>query len=206
MRLIGMLDSPFVRRVAVSMNLMGLPFTHESISVFGGYDAFAAINPLVKAPTLVTDDGTVLVDSGVILDYLEVLVPERRLTAFAPEDRVAAFRLIGLGIAACEKAVQLVYERQLRPPSNQLASWEERVIGQLRQSLDAIEAALPKDGTGWTFGPNALQPDVSCAIAWRFVIGKHPGLFEASDTPALAALSARAEASPEFAASPYDES
>jgi glutathione S-transferase len=74
MRLIGMLDSPFVRRVAISMQTMGLRYEHENLSVFSTYSAFAAINPVVKAPTLVTDSGVVLMESSLILDYLERLV------------------------------------------------------------------------------------------------------------------------------------
>ena len=81
MRLIGMLDSPYVRRVAISLRLMELPFAHAALSVFRNWTDFAAINPVVKAPTLVTGDGTVLMDSGLILEYAERLVPaERRLT------------------------------------------------------------------------------------------------------------------------------
>src|SRR6202000_939951 len=55
--------------------LMELPFSHEALSVFRNYEAFAAINPVVKAPTFVTDDGTVLMDSALILEYLERLPP-----------------------------------------------------------------------------------------------------------------------------------
>ena len=64
MRLIGMLDSPYVRRVAVSLKLMKLPFELEQLSVFQNYPQFEAINPVVKAPTLVTDDGAVLMDGN----------------------------------------------------------------------------------------------------------------------------------------------
>src|SRR5579859_555396 len=74
MRLIGMLDSPYVRRVAISLRLMELPFSHEALSVFRNFEAFAAINSVVKAPTFVTDDGVVLMDSALILEYLERLV------------------------------------------------------------------------------------------------------------------------------------
>ena len=59
MRLIGMLDSPYVRRVAVALDLLGIGFEHESVSVFRDYERFAAINPVVKAPSLVTDEGVV---------------------------------------------------------------------------------------------------------------------------------------------------
>src|SRR5207237_6777612 len=62
MQLIGMLDSPYVRRVAVSLQLLGVRFQHQSLSVFRTYTEFQKINPVVKAPTVVCDDGTVLMD------------------------------------------------------------------------------------------------------------------------------------------------
>ena len=79
MRLIGMLDSPYVRRVAISFTLMDLRFSHEPVSVFRHFGEFAQINPVVKAPTLVTDD-VVLMESSLILDYAQHLAsPERHL-------------------------------------------------------------------------------------------------------------------------------
>jgi glutathione S-transferase len=60
MRLIGMLDSPYVRRVAISLEHLGVPFEHEAVSVFSTFEEFRGINPVVKAPTLVCDDGEVL--------------------------------------------------------------------------------------------------------------------------------------------------
>ena len=49
MRLIGMMDSPYVQRVAASLQLMEVPFTSEQVSVFRDYDSFAAINPMAEA-------------------------------------------------------------------------------------------------------------------------------------------------------------
>src|SRR5262245_1884750 len=131
MRLIGMLDSPYVRRVAISLKLMGLDFRHEPISVFRDYDAFASINPAVKAPTLVTDTDEALMDSTLILEYAAALAPaERRLVPASPKDRCQALRLIGLALVACEKAVQIVYEN-MRPPERRHQPWLDRVSGQL---------------------------------------------------------------------------
>ena len=73
-----MLDSPYVRHVAVSMKLMGIPFEHQSLSVFRNFDEFHAINPLTKAPTLVLDDGELLVDSSHIIDWFERTAPAGR--------------------------------------------------------------------------------------------------------------------------------
>ncbi len=117
MQLIGMLDSPYVRRVAVSLTLLGVPFEHRPISVFRAFDAFAAINPVVKAPSLVCDDGEVLMDSTLILQYADSLADgKRRLMPTARGEMQHELRLIGLALAACEKSVQIVYERNLRPP------------------------------------------------------------------------------------------
>ena len=47
------MDSPFVRRVAVTLNLYAMPFEREIISVYGDADAVRKINPLGKVPALV---------------------------------------------------------------------------------------------------------------------------------------------------------
>ena len=73
MQLVGMLDSPYVRRAAISLRLLGVPFEHRSVSVFSTFEQFREINPVVKAPTLVCDDGTVLMDSTLIIDYAQAL-------------------------------------------------------------------------------------------------------------------------------------
>ena len=199
MRLIGMLDSPYVRRVAVSLKVMGLPFTHEPVSVFRQYDQFAAVNPVVKAPTLVTGHGIVLMDSTLILEHLERLVPEeRRLTPADIGDHARAQRVIGLALAACEKTVQIVYERNLRPEDKQHQPWIDRVQGQLSEAYRLLEAELGS-GEAWLFGPRPLQADITAAVAWRFTRSALPETVGDGEHPALAALSKRAEALPEFA-------
>ena len=67
MKLVGMLDSPFVRRSFITARMLGIPFEHQSLSVFRNFDEFHAINPLTKAPTLVLDDGEVLLRPGSVV-------------------------------------------------------------------------------------------------------------------------------------------
>ena len=45
MKLIGMLDSPYVRRVAISLELYGVDFVHEPLSVFSTFSEFHGENP-----------------------------------------------------------------------------------------------------------------------------------------------------------------
>lgn len=202
MQLIGMLDSPYVRRVAISLQLLQLPFEHRSLSVFRTFDQFRAINPVVKAPTLVCDDGTVLMDSTLILDYAEALAAPRSLMPSALPERQAALRTIGLALAACEKSVQLVYERNLRPPEKQHEPWAARVIGQIHAAYGELEAQLAKHPPGDT---RTGAAEVTTAVAWHFTERMLPGTVRDSGYPKLRALSARAEQLPEFIAAPYGD-
>ena len=204
MRLIGMMDSPFVRRVAISLRLMQLPFTHEQISVFRHYDDFAKLNPVVKAPTLVTDSGTVLMESSLILDYADRLAPPAlRLLPEDLEARAQALRFVGLALIACEKTVQIAYERNLRPAEKQYEPWIERVHGQLLAAYRLLEAEFGAI-EGWPSGARPLQQDISVAVAWRFTQSVLAETVEARQFPRLADFSARAEASPAFLSAPIE--
>ena len=85
-----MLDSPYVCRVAVSLQLLGVSFEHRSVSVFSTFEDFQEINPVVKAPSLVCDDGEVLMDSTLIIDYAEALARGRKSRAAEPEEKADA--------------------------------------------------------------------------------------------------------------------
>ncbi|WP_186045841.1 glutathione S-transferase family protein [Burkholderia gladioli] len=209
MKLIGMLDSPYVRRAAVSAKLLGLSFEHQPLSVFRHFDEFRAVNPVVKAPTLLTDDGTMLLDSSLICDYLDHLVePDRRLLPVDAAARLRSLELIGLALAAAEKTVQVVYECGLRPDEKLHQPWLDRVVQQLDGAYAALEARV-LGTTGWLLGERITQADVTLAVVWRFtqyVRPDHPALAaaDAERYPSIAALSARAEALPEFAGTPLD--
>lgn len=194
MQLIGYLDSPFVRRVAVSADLMGIPFEHRELSIFRDFDEFRAINPLVKVPTLVLDDGTVLVESGLILDHLEDQAPpERRLMPTDTDDLLRARRLLGIEIVALEKAVALIYERRHRPEDKQHPRWEERVVTQLRGACDLLEHETDL-ADSWLLGARMLQPDITLAVGWRFIQTHWFEDVPSADYPNLTRFSARAEA------------
>lgn len=202
MRLIGMMNSPYVRRVAISLKLMGLPFEHQQISVFRQFDAFAAINPVVKAPSLVTDDGVVLLDSTLILEYLERLVPPHlQLVPSAAHEHLRSLRILGLALAACEKTVQIVYETTQRPEDKQHQPWLDRVTNQLKQAYALLEAEIA-DTEGWLFGDRPLQADITLAVVWRFTGLVSPETLTASDYPRIARIAARAEVLPEFLSCP----
>ncbi|MFT3850852.1 MAG: glutathione S-transferase [Propionivibrio sp.] len=204
MKLIGMLDSPYVRRVAISLQLLGLEFEHQSLSVFRTFAQFSRINPVVKAPTLVCDDGEVLMDSTLILHYAEALAHPRTLMPSGLKAFQRELRLIGLALAATEKSVQIVYEHGVRPPEKLHEPWLERVVGQLLAAYDELErefSARPLSRND----ARTSQAGVAIAVAWHFTRQMTPEAVPAERFPRLAEFSSAAESLPEFQAAPHGD-
>lgn len=202
MRLIGTLDSPYARRVAVSLAMMDLPVALEPLSVFRDLDAFAAINPVVKAPTLVLDDGIQRIDPTLILEFAERLTTaERHLTPAATADYVTAQRVIGLALAACEKTMQIAYERRLRPIEKQHQPWLERIQAQLIAAHTLLDTCYAEEDD-WLAGAVHCRPTSPRRSPGQFTRAIVPDIVTLERAPALAALSLRAAALPAFLAFP----
>ena len=136
MILIGQYNSPFVRRVAIAMRLYGIAFEHRPWSTFGDADKIAPYNPLRRVPTLVLDDGEALIESAMILDYLDDLVgPDRAMIAPRGETRRRHLRICALAMGLGDKGVSLLYERVLRK-DKQLDLWVERCKSQISGVLE----------------------------------------------------------------------
>jgi glutathione S-transferase len=201
--LIGLLDSPYVRRVAVSLQLQGIKFEHRPVSVFRDFETFRAINPVVKAPTLVCDDGTVLMDSSLILEYSQTLA-RRSLMPRDPATLRCDLRVIGLGLAGLDKCVQLIYERKLRPPDKQHEPWVERVSGQILAAFTQLEAEVVRRPLA-SSAAQMMQAGVTTAIAWHFSQQMLPQVLPAARFAALAAFCAQAQTLAAFRAAPHGE-
>ena len=143
-----------------------------------------------------------LTDSSVILDYLGCAYPSvAALSPRAPAARLRAARAIGLGLTTMEKAVQLHYERALRPPEKQHEPWRARVAGQLDAALAALDRETP--ASGWIAGGDLGLADITVACAFGFVGGMIGDLVDTGHFAALASFSGRAEALPAFRQAPH---
>src|SRR6267143_3403869 len=138
MILIGQYDSPFVRRVAIALRLYGLPFEHRPWSTFGEGDKIAPYNPLRRVPTLVLDGGEALIESAMILDYLdEVAGPDKAMIAARWPERRRGLKICALASGLGDKGVSLLYERVLRKDASKI--WVERCQAQIGGVLDVLE-------------------------------------------------------------------
>ncbi|PEX86724.1 glutathione S-transferase family protein [Klebsiella sp. KG9] len=177
-KLIGMMDSPYVRRVAISLELYGVEFESHPLSVFSSFDAFSRINPAVKAPTLLLDNGIRLMDSSLILAYFEGQAsPARKLLPVDPLAQASDLQTLGFILAAGEKAVQNVYEHNLRPAEKQHNPWIERITIQLLAACREWNTLLENR-------PAATVPDqvaVTSTVIWTFIQSMIPHVVHAGD-------------------------
>jgi glutathione S-transferase len=195
MILVGQYDSPYVRRVAISLRVQGFAYEHDTRSVFGDFDALRRINPLGRIPSLVLDGGEVLIDSAAILDWLEQTVgPERALVPPAGAERRRALHLIALATGAIDKIGAAAYERIMRPAALRWPEWIERCRTQGAGAIAAL-AAEP-----WPEQARLDQAVITTACMIRYVRMAGPELLPPSRYPTLDALSERCEARPEFQA------
>lgn len=193
MILIGQYDSPFVRRVGIALRLYGLPFEHRPWSVFGDGDRLRAVNPLMRVPALVLDDGDVLVDSATILDHLDSFASAgKRLIPKKEPARRRAMRVVALATGLGDKAVSLFYEYRLHEMVSE--TWAARCRTQIGAVLTALEAECAGLAGPWWSGDRIGHADIAVACVLRFVSEVHPGLFPTDAHPALASFCTRAEA------------
>jgi glutathione S-transferase len=200
MLLIGMFDSPFVRRVAVTMKLLGIPFEHANWSVGRDFDRIRQYNPLGRVPTLVTAHNERLFESAAILDYLDELVgPGRALMPASGPERRMAWNLMAMATGAAEKGVLQLYERAFRPESKRHQPWLDRLRLQMGASLDALDRYLGERGEGqWLVGRRLSQADITVVCAFTFLDDALRVTSDAVRLRSLATLAARCEALPAF--------
>jgi glutathione S-transferase len=190
--LIGQFDSPFVRRVAVALQIYELPYEHRPWSTFGDAELLAQYNPLRRVPTLVLDDGETLIESAAILDYIDELVgPQKALIANSGPARRHALRICALATGLNDKSVSLVYERVLHWETSPV--WIARCEAQIGGVLDTLEADRRSRALPYWFGSALGHPDIAVACALRFLREAHPKLFQANRWPTLDAHSTQCE-------------
>jgi glutathione S-transferase len=200
--LIGMFDSPFVRRVAVSLKRLGLPFEHANWSVGKDFDRIRKYNPLGRVPTLVLDDGEALIESSAILDYVDVRVgPAKALLPPSGRERRDALRLIAMAVGAGEKGREQIYEKVFRPVEKRHEPWLERCRSQMNAALTEIERACVQRGVGeWLLPGRLTQADITVTCVFTFLSEAQALSTDSARYPSLSALVARCEALPEFVA------
>lgn len=208
MKLIGNYLSPYVRRVAISLNAMGLPYELEHALVFKDPEAVRKYNPLVRIPTLILDDGETLVDSYAILDAIDELVgPERRLTPASGSARRNIMRVTAIGLGSMEKAQTAFYEVRFHPASKVHVPWIDHNESRALSGFEYLDHLAGQAGDKrWLADTDTIsQADITAVVAWSFAVAVRSGMDFAHKLPNLARFAKRCEAMDEFARAPLPD-
>jgi glutathione S-transferase len=203
MKLIGILRSPYVRRTAVSLHAMNMPFELDPVPVFDKPELVSKYNPLTRVPALVLDDGEALIDSSVILDALDEMAgPAKRLTPESGAARRHVLKLVTVGLGAVDKAVWSAYEYRHRPAEKVHTPWVRHNDAQVIAGFTYLDAIAAKLGDGgWLAGTDKMtQADITAAVGFTFAKLVRPNLGLAEKAPNMEKFTARCEALPHFKA------
>ena len=196
MLLIGVNRSPFTRRVAITLNIYGVPFEQRALSGFGDRAEVRASNPLGRIPALVLDSGETLIDSDAIIDHLdEAYGGDQPLTPRHGTDRRAVLKVAAMMMGACEKCLHAAYEGNHRPPENVHQPWIDDCVAQAVSALNAVEAMI-EPTQPYLLLERLTQADVTAVVAER--LARARGIDTDVLMPKLRALTSRLAEQPLF--------
>ena len=198
MQLLGGFLSPYVRRTAVSLNQMGLDWESVQVPVWDTPEEIKKHNPLVRIPTLLLDDGDVLVESYAILEALDEMAGDNRRTPASGAARRNVMKVTAVGAGAIDKTIWAVYELRFHEKEHASRSWVEHNEAQAVGGFEWLNGLAEKAGDGWLCGDSVTQADVTAAVGFTFANKVRPKLDLPNKFPALAAHNARAEALDSF--------
>ena len=199
MKLIGRYDSPYVRRVGVSLHLLAIPFELQPLSPFSQASELRRIASIGRMPALVLDNGEVLIESAAILDYLdEISGADRALLPDRGHERRRHLQILASSTAACDKAIAMNYER--RRPSDKISDeWLTRCRGQLDAALAELERFMAVDRPDHD---RLMQIEVTTACMYGYVNRVEPDALAMARYPKLDGVSRKCEMTPAFRACP----
>jgi len=183
MKLIGSLTSPFVRKVRVVLAEKKLDYQFELENVWAADTAIEKHNPLAKVPSLIMEDGTVMIDSRVMVEYLDTLTPVGKLLPPNGRERADIKCWEALADGVLDAGVLVRLERTLRPAEQQSPEWIARQLRKVELGLGSMAEQLGEQAYCGGNHYSLADVAVGCCLGWlafRFPEidwrGPHPNL------------------------------
>lgn len=198
--LFGKFLSPYVRRVGVSLNILGIAFERSVISAIDDESKREAVNPVGRVPAMRLESGEILIESAAILDhYDEIVEPSMALIPASGDSRREALQVLAIATGAIDRSMAANAERRRAAPE---PARLERLLRQCGQGFETLEDKLA--GRRYFDGNRLQQTDITCAIGFVFVNHIFPGTLPKADFSAIAALSEYCETLDAFIAARID--
>jgi glutathione S-transferase len=193
MKLYGSLTSPYVRKVRVFLREKGIAYDFVEEGPADAAGNVARLNPLGKIPTLLRDDGEVLFESPMIIDYLDSL-PGPVLIPLAGEARWRVQRWHALGQGIADAVVARLMETRRRP-EHQDPALIHKQEAKVAAALAFAETRIP-DGE-YLMGNRLTLADIAMGVALAYMDLRYEHAWQATH-PRLAAWFAVCARRPAF--------
>ena len=166
MKLIGSLASPYVRKVRVVLAEKKLDYQFALENVWASETTIQKLNPLGKVPSLIMEDGTVMIDSRVMVEYLDTLTPVCKLLPPNGRERADIKCWEALADGMLDAAILVRLERTLRPPEQQSADWIARQLRKVELGLASMADKLGDQPYCAGIHYSLADVAVGCALGW----------------------------------------
>ena len=185
MKLIGSLTSPYVRKVRVVLAEKKIEYKFVEDDVWGPGAQIGSFNPLSKVPCLVMEDGGVIYDSRVIVEYVDTLTPVGRLIPASGRERaeVRTWEALADGTMDAAATARLEQAWPGRAPQQRCQAWIERQMAKIHGALNAMSVGLGE--STWLCGNHLSLADIAVGSALGYVAFRNPEIDWRADYPNL---------------------
>lgn len=189
MKLYGTPGSPFVRKVRLVLEEKDLAYDYVLTPAATREALVVPLNPLGKIPVLVGDDGRVVYDSPVIVEYLDGLAGEPKLIPQNFSDRIEVKRWEALGDGIAEATVLISHDFRKPADKRESAAWYEKQRKKIHRGLAAMVRDL--GDRRFCYGDTFTLADIAAGYALGYLDQVLPELDWRNPYPQLAALAGR---------------
>ena len=167
MQLIFSRTSPYVRKVMVLAHETGVIDQFEivesgDLSAVTMNETVVASNPIGKIPALVLDDGSSMIDSRVICEYLDGLHERPKMFPSEGERKWRVLTRQAVADGILDAAVNTRDEIMLRPEQFRWPEWIDGQMLKVRRALNLLEGEVEEFGSKLDMGSIA----VACALGY----------------------------------------
>lgn len=195
MKLIASFTSPYARKVRIVLADKKIDCPLEEDVPWNPDSQIARYNPLGKVPALELDDGSILFDSRVIVEYLDNISPVARLLPQENRRLINTRRWEALADGITDAAVAIVLE-QRRPADKQMPEWIARQQDKIDRGLAAMSADLGE--RQWCNGEGYSLADIAVGCCLAYLDFRFPAINWRESYPNLASLLERLSVRPSF--------
>ncbi|MBC3931101.1 glutathione S-transferase C-terminal domain-containing protein [Undibacterium curvum] len=196
MKLLGSTTSPFVRKVRVVLAEKKLDYSFILENVWAADTTIQQSNPLGKVPCLLMEDGAVMFDSRVIVEYLDTLTPVGKLIPALGRERAGVKCWEALADGVLDAAILIRLEKTLRPVEQQNEEWIQRQWSKVHAGLKTMSADLGE--ATFCAGNHLTLADISVACTLGWLSFRFPEIDWRTDYPNLAKLFDKLSERPSF--------